>query len=267
MQDLDTLRTQLGDKAKRVEQIGGQVLIQGDCLEVMPMLGKVDAVVTSPPYNFGGFNRDGRPASYNSYSDDLPEQEYRNFMCEVVLSLPLAMGASVFWNYKGRYIDGTYQHPWWVADTFCLNLVQEIIWNYPSSPDVAKIKFYPRVEYIFYFANGKPKYFNESCAAETNIWRFSHNENASSKHPAPFPLQLPTRCLMAATRFGDTILDPFMGSGTTLVACQNLDRNGIGIELDPDYFDIACKRVDEATRQPRLFSEPAPKPIQEGMDL
>jgi DNA modification methylase len=66
----------------------------------------------------------------------------------------------------------------------------------------------------------------------------------------------------------ETILDPFMGSGTTLVACQKLGRKGVGIELDPDYFEIACKRVDEATRQPDLFvSDPDPQPTQGGLDL
>ena len=58
-----------------------------------------------------------------------------------------------------------------------------------------------------------------------------------------------------------------MGSGTTLVACQKLGRSGIGIEIDPDYFDIACKRVEEAARQPDLFIEPPKKPEQQGMDL
>jgi len=64
-----------------------------------------------------------------------------------------------------------------------------------------------------------------------------------------------------------TILDPFMGSGTTLVACQKLGRAGIGIEIDPEYFAIACKRVDEAMRQKDLFIAPAPQPVQEGLDL
>lgn len=64
-----------------------------------------------------------------------------------------------------------------------------------------------------------------------------------------------------------TILDPFMGSGTTLVACQKTGRAGTGIELDPDYFAIACKRVDEATRQPDMFVAPAPKPIQDAFDI
>ena len=65
---------------------------------------------------------------------------------------------------------------------------------------------------------------------------------------------------------GDTILDPFMGSGTTLVACQRMGRHGTGIELDPDYFAIACKRVDEAARQPDLLiPETQQKPTQEAM--
>ncbi|MEP5804305.1 MAG: site-specific DNA-methyltransferase [Roseobacter sp.] len=63
------------------------------------------------------------------------------------------------------------------------------------------------------------------------------------------------------------ILDPFMGSGTTLVACQKLGRMGTGIELDPEYFQIACKRVEDATRQPDLFVETPENPIQEGFEL
>ena len=81
-------------------------------------------------------------------------------------------------------------------------------------------------------------------------------------HPTQKPLSVIAFCLNKI-RNAQTIIDPFMGSGTTLVACQKLGRAGTGIELDPDYFDIACKRVDEATRQPDLFVEPAPKPTQE----
>ena len=75
------------------------------------------------------------------------------------------------------------------------------------------------------------------------------------------------RLLLRFSCEGETILDPFMGSGTTLVACQKLGRHGIGIEIDKDYLEIACRRVDEAARQPDLFIEPAPKPQQEAMDL
>jgi DNA modification methylase len=79
-------------------------------------------------------------------------------------------------------------------------------------------------------------------------------------HPTQKPLALMEWCLGKIK--GETILDPFMGSGTTLVACANLGRKGIGIEIDERYFDTACRRVEEAYRQPRLFTEPAPKPEQ-----
>ena len=81
-------------------------------------------------------------------------------------------------------------------------------------------------------------------------------------HPTQKPIALMEWCL-GFLPDARTILDPFMGSGTTLVACQRMGRSGTGIELDPDYFAIACKRVDEATRQPDMFIPPAPKPVQE----
>ena len=96
---------------------------------------------------------------------------------------------------------------------------------------------------------------------------FTHRKtNAEMLHPTPKPVALMEWCL-GFLPDAHTILDPFMGSGTTLVACQKLGRHGIGIEIDPEYFEIACRRVEEAARQPDLFIEPAPKPIQEGFDL
>ena len=89
--------------------------------------------------------------------------------------------------------------------------------------------------------------------------------DGGKQHPTQKPIALMEWCLGFLPN-AETILDPFMGSGTTLVACQRLGRSGIGIELDPDYFNIACKRVDEATRQPDLFvAPPAQAPKQEPM--
>ena len=76
-----------------------------------------------------------------------------------------------------------------------------------------------------------------------------------------------TKLLKRISRPAETILDPFMGSGTTLVACAKLGRKGIGIELDPDYFEIACKRVQEAYDQPDLFVARPTPPEQTGMDI
>ena len=86
-------------------------------------------------------------------------------------------------------------------------------------------------------------------------------------HPTQKPLALMEWCL-GFLPDAKTILDPFMGSGTTLVACQRMGRHGTGIEIDPDYFDIACRRVDEAARQPDLLiPETRQAPQQTGMDI
>ena len=78
-------------------------------------------------------------------------------------------------------------------------------------------------------------------------------------HPTPKPLDLMRHLI---NRVAGNIADPFMGSGTTGVACMQLGRKFIGIELEPKYFDIACRRIEQAHNQPRLFQEPAPKPTQ-----
>ena len=80
-------------------------------------------------------------------------------------------------------------------------------------------------------------------------------------HPAVFPLRLAQDHVTSWTITKDSVLDPFMGSGTTLVACAKLGRKGTGIELDPEYFEIACKRVEEAYRQGDMFTPAPEKPI------
>jgi DNA modification methylase len=92
---------------------------------------------------------------------------------------------------------------------------------------------------------------------------FSYSRAASLRdrkvHPTQKPIALMEWCL-GFLPDADTILDPFMGSGTTLVACAKMGRKGIGIELDPNYFDTACRRVEEVYRQPDLFVAPPPPP-------
>lgn len=95
-------------------------------------------------------------------------------------------------------------------------------------------------------------------------WTKASERGDPRLHPTQKPVALMEWCLgfLPAARI---ILDPFMGSGTTLVACQRLGRNGIGIELDPGYFDAACRRVEAAARQPDLLIPPPPKPVQGGL--
>jgi len=238
--DIDTLRATLGDKAVRVEQIGGQILVQGDCLEVMPLLGKVDAVVTDPPYGIGWKPRVNHQ---DQKWVDVIDFDIRNI---IIGKYNLVWGGQYFAD-KLPVKEG------WL--TWCKRPVDM---NFSNDN-----RTYATTE-LAWRDWGKAKFI-------ALVWdggmRAGASENRTFCHPSQKPIEVMHWCLRQLPDDAETILDPFMGSGTTLVACQNLDRIGIGIELDPDYFNIACKRVDEATRQPRLFSEPKPKPHQEGMDL
>ena len=114
------------------------------------------------------------------------------------------------------------------------------------------------------FSDGELAWTSRKGALKEFTYR---KTNAEMIHPTQKPVALMEWCL-GFLPDAKTILDPFMGSGTTLVACQRMGRAGTGIELDPDYFDIACRRVDEAARQPDLLiPETRQAPTQEAMDL
>ena len=221
----------------REERIGGQRLILGDCLEVMPLLGKVDAVVTDPPYGIG---MSGGNVGYKGFNN-FERKEWDNSTPDVAIEYIKSMKVdSIIWG--GNYFN--------LPPARCY-----LVWDKG--------------------AGFKGRTFAESELAMTsldaNARTFKHDPLAKGdyrgkQHPTQKPVALMEWCLGFLPN-AQTILDPFMGSGTTLVACQKLGRQGIGIELDPDYFAIACKRVDEATRQPDMFVEPTEKPTQEGFDL
>jgi DNA modification methylase len=101
-------------------------------------------------------------------------------------------------------------------------------------------------------------------AVGAQMVEYCADAHATSAHPFQKPLAVMEWCL-GFLPDAETILDPFMGSGTTGVACVNLGRKFIGIEIEPKYFDIACRRIEEAYRQPRLFVEPPPQPKQEAL--
>lgn len=221
------------------ERIGGQRLILGDCLEVMKELGRFDAVVTDPPY---GIARDGKPQSSSRH------------------------GGHKGYEFKGwdssRPVDALRL----IAAMDC----SKIIWGGNYFADLL-----PCGEKWISWDKGQRISQSDCELAYTNLTGamrvFTLNRVAlmmdGAQHPTQKPVALMEWCLGFLPK-AQTILDPFMGSGTTLVACQRLGRNGTGIELDPDYFEVACKRVDEATRQPDMFIAPPEKqPEQGGFDL
>jgi len=251
MQDIDKLRATLGDKAKRIEKIGEQILVQGDCLEVMPLLGKVDAVVTDPPYGIGcATGTIGKSAKHKrNYGVFEDSEEYLLSVSVPAVKMAISISSVCILTPGGKHAF-EYPKPDAMGVFYQPATTGMCAWGRTTSQPILYYGRDPRlgltIQPMHYIMNEKPSTNLHPCAKPQKAWDWLCNR---------------------ASLQGQTILDPFMGSGTTLVACQNLDRNGIGIELDPDYFKIACKRVDEATRQPRLFSEPKPKPHQEGMDL
>ena len=216
----------------REERIGNQRLILGDCLDVMPTLGRVDAVVTDPPYGIG-FG-----ARHTKWSANR-KTHLGNWDSEIPDILPL--------------LDAAEDLIIWGGERFALPVRRR--WLTWVKPDAAPT--FASTEYAWTSRDAPARHFTCAVGA-VNQERVGH--------PTQKPVALMEWCL-GFLPDAKTILDPFMGSGTTLVACQKLGRHGIGIEIDPGYFEIACRRVEEAARQPDLFIEPAPKPIQEGFDL
>jgi site-specific DNA-methyltransferase (adenine-specific) len=226
----------------REERIGGQRLLLGDCLHVMPLLGKVDAVVTDPPYGIG-YQHSGKSGGKWHRSNTKPIiNDDRAFDPAPFLDFPevLMWGAD---HFRSRLPEGGRMLAW--------NKLGDL-------PDMGDS--FGNVEFAWHSRKGKADIV--SCTWKGIIRVGSGEQGGPRHHPSQKPIAVMDWCLRQVA--GQTILDPFMGSGTTLVACQRLGRHGTGIELDPDYFDIACRRVDEAARQPDLLiPETRPQPVQE----
>ena len=213
------------------ESIGDCILYQGDCLDIMPTLGDVDAVVTDPPYGIGENGRKAasrvkmaKPRDYGDFNWDQnpasPEQIAAIRACSQTQII-----------FGGNYFD--------LPPTSCW-----LIWDKQNSGD---------------FADCEMAWSNLNKAVRRIYWRWNgmiRKGNDVREHPTQKPVGVMEWCIGHVPEGAQTILDPFMGSGTTGVACAKMGRKFIGIELEPKYFDIACKRIEDAYSQPDLFIEP-----------
>lgn len=209
---------------RREERIGGQRLILGDCLEVMKELGRFDACVCDPPYGIG---IDGNNASTGGHRGRKAHTK-KNWdscrPCDEIFRVMLDISDNqIIWggNYFADLLPPTMRWLVWDKGQRISQSDGELAWT--SYQKALRICTMNRVELL--------------------------------KDGTQHPTQKPVKLMEWTLGFTEgTILDPFMGSGTTLYACQRMGRSGTGIELDPEYFEIACKRVDEASRQPDMFS-------------
>ena len=217
----------------REEIIGDCRLILGDCRDILPTLGPVDAVVTDPPYGIGFA---AQPTRYQRANGMVRQSWDDNRPDEIVHTLRGLCERLVIWG--GNYFDLPPSRGW---------LAWSKTGNAPSMADL---------EMAWTSIDMNARSFEKSvksASLEKNL------QNAA--HPSQKPVALMEWSIGFVPGDGP-VLDPFMGSGTTGVACVNLARPFIGIEIDPGYFDIACRRIEEAYRQPRLFAEPVAKPVQ-----
>lgn len=250
-------------------------LIKGDCLEAIKNIPdqSIDIVITSPPYD------DLR--SYNSIFDtnELSKQLYR----------VLKKGGVIVWNVNDKIKNGTKSLTSFkqaiVFNETGFNVNDVMIWEKTNPmPQIKQPRYNQVFEYMFIFSKGKPKTFHpimvdcksankeykSTCKSitkdkqrkykefkinkqkvDSNIWKFAVAQNKTN-HPAVFPLELPLRHLKTWTNEGEVCLDPFMGSGTTGIACVKTNRNFIGIELDDKYFETAKNRIYNHQYQEKL---------------
>ena len=230
-------------------------IICGDCIEVMKLIPNesIDLVVTSPPYNLsirknpaktdhwkGKWNKSKlQSVGYDNHNDYMPEDKYiawqKNVLAECFRIIK--NDGAIFYNHKWRVQKGLLQQrPEIVAG---LPVRQIIIWKRAGGINFREGHFLPTYEVIYLIA--KP---NFKLSPKTNrygdVW--SITQERGSWHPAPFPLELATKCISSST--GSIILDPFCGSATVPLAVKMLDKTYIGIDISPEYCKKGMERVD-----------------------
>lgn len=205
--------------------IGDATLYLGDCMDILPTLDKVDAVITDPPFGIGNF-----------------VQTSGNVRGEAVTWNESEPSAKFFALLKEK---STHRVIWGANYFNCFEGAGGLVWvkNQPmpnmSKAEMASVSWGNKVELI-------------------NLTWTNYVNTKESTHPCERPVELYKWCIMQVPKNPQTILDPFMGSGTTGVAAIQLGRKFIGIEREPKYFDIACKRIEQTHAQGKLF---APEPI------
>ena len=233
-------------------------LILGDCREVLPTLGKVDAVVTDPPYSKtthdGARGRGATTGGRHILVDFAPitDDEFVLFMRDLT-------------EIAGRWVVLTCDPRHAVAAGRAgLPVIRMGVWTKADpAPQFSGDRPAVGWEMVLMMHREGRKRWNGG--GKPAVWRTNIVKNDGG-HPSQKPLDLISDFVRLFSDHAETILDPFMGSGTTGVACVKLGRKFIGIEIEPKYFDIARRRIEDAVSRPDLFlsvCDPEPKPKQE----
>ena len=250
----------------RVEHLAeGVTLYLGDCLDIWPLIGPVDHIISDPPYE--------------QISQDRIGGIKRNDGGKVTTSLDFA-GIDLI---RGEVCGLTQASCNGWALFFC---TAEGVALWRDAIEHAGIKY--KTPMIWVKPDAMPKFNGQGPALSyeniVSCWNgagharwngggkrgtfvYPTNFTGRGEHPTEKPLGLISELVDLFTSPGQRVLDPFMGSGTTGVAAARHGRSFVGVEINPRWFDVACRRISDALARPRLFAEPAPKPTQEAMAL
>ena len=241
-------------KKKSDKKVALGVIHQDDCLEVMRSMPdeSIRLVVTSPPYNIknstGNGLKDGRTgkwpnaalqAGYDDHSDSMPHDEYVSWQrdCLAEMLRLLMPNGAIFYNHKWRVQNGLLQDRTDIVAGFPVR--QILIWHRAGGINFNPGYFLPNYEVIYLIA--KPEF---KLAPKANalgcVWKI--NQENDNSHPAPFPVDLASRCIKSVN--AGPVLDPFMGSGTTAIAAEYAGIEWVGIEKSESYVQIANDRIN-----------------------
>lgn len=228
-------------------------ILCGDVLEEMRKLPdeSIDLVVTSPPYNIknstgnglkngsgGKWSRAALIQGYDNYDDCRPHDEYAEWQRECLTEMLRVIkdDGAIFYNHKWRVQGGLLQDRHDIVSG--LPVRQIIIWRRAGGINFNAGYFLPTYEVIYLIA--KPNFrLVPKANAHGDVWEFT--QEMRNPHPAAFPVALIERCITSTS--AEVILDPFMGSGTTAIAALKQGRNFIGIDISPDYCEMARRRI------------------------
>lgn len=230
----------------RKEVIGNATLYLGDCLEILPEVGKVDVVITDPPYSSGGFQEAGKSGGSigtrtedTIWMDNLSSRGYSRLIVRTMKSIRTADEFYMFTDWK-----------MWQASCDCLEdagirVRNMLVWDKQQMG--MGMPWRNQHELICY---GRRRNSARLTGAAGNVLKSGRSGNEN--HPTEKPTALIEQILKNAT--DGVVLDPFAGSGSIGVACMSAGRAFVGIEIEPKYFQIACERIENAQRQERLFA-------------
>jgi len=245
-------------------EIGNAILYLGDCIDILPTLNNVDAVITDPPYEADAHTPMRRTnSSIKSGVNDVIDfsaitEDLRDWVAKQLTMQSrgwvLCFGqveAMAAWRQSAELADGKWR--------------RAMCWVKPdSSPQFngqGPAQGYECVA-TWWAGSGASKW---NAGGKRGVYMHNCNTARFGGHPTEKPIALMCELIGDFVGNGETILDPFMGSGTTGVAAIQLGRKFIGIEREPKYFDIACKRIKQAVSQGQLFEPEKTKQIQEAM--